>query len=467
MNSIASIKDHSADTGLNDLARKAVPLSHDIVSVSGFMEAIDGTLQGQVSLIGQARTANTEMSDASGDILIASEQLVASMDATGSVVRTSADRIRQNSEAGQEIAAWVQTLDARMLSVVETLHAMQSSAQQISDIALQVNILAINAKIEAARAGTAGRGFSVVAEEINALSHRTARATDSIRQTIDGLSSAIGSLRIEAEAVGVKAASASVGVAEVDSELCSISDHVEKGHLAAQQISRRASQVADTNTRFAPVFASVLSTATDAAAGVHDAKDQVAGLITLSESMLQVAVAHGADTDDAPMIALAQTTANQLGAALAEAVEKGQISAEALFDFRYQPIPDTNPEQVMARFTRLTDRLFTPIQEAVLPMDPRIVFCAAVDQNGYLPTHNQKFSHPQGPDPVWNAKHCRNRRIFADRVGLAAGRNTEPFLLQIYRRDMGGGSFAMMKDLSAPIFVKGRHWGGLRLAYLL
>ena len=54
--------------------------------------------------------------------------------------------------------------------------------------------------------------------------------------------------------------------------------------------------------------------------------------------------------------------------------------------------------------------------------------------------------------------------MFNDRVGLGAGRNREPFLLQAYRRDMGG-TFELMKDVSAPVVVKGRHWGGLRIAY--
>jgi len=94
-----------------------------------------------------------------------------------------------------------------------------------------------------------------------------------------------------------------------------------------------------------------------------------------------------------------------------------------------------------------------------------VVFCAAIDRNGFLPTHNRKFSQAQGPDPVWNAANCRNRRMFNDRVGLAAGRNTKPFLLQTYRRDMGGGQFAQMKDVSAPVFVQGRHWGGVRIGY--
>ncbi|MBL1845079.1 methyl-accepting chemotaxis protein, partial [Klebsiella pneumoniae] len=46
-----------------------------------------------------------------------------------------------------------------------------------------------------------------------------------------------------------------------------------------------------------------------------------------------------------------------------------------------------------------------------------------------------------------------------------AARNTEAFLLQTYRRDMGNGTFVMMKDVSAPIYVRGRHSGGFRMGY--
>jgi methyl-accepting chemotaxis protein len=52
---------------------------------------------------------------------------------------------------------------------------------------------------------------------------------------------------------------------------------------------------------------------------------------------------------------------------------------------------------VLTRFVTLTDRLLPPIQEPVLNLDPRIVFCAAVDRNGYLPTHNRKFSPSHSP----------------------------------------------------------------------
>lgn len=443
----------------------ALQLGHDVVAVSGFVDGLHATTRDQVDLVSRARSAVETVSKANGGIRQAADHLVTAVQQTMAGVDHSSQRIRESSLESQKVAEWVQTLDARMLSVATTLRAMQGSALQIAEIAQQVNILAINAKIEAARAGAAGRGFAVVAEEINALSRRTAAATDAIRTAIDGLASGIGGLRHEAEDVAKRAGTALAGAAGIDQALGEMAQNVRQGQSAAVEIARSASDVEAANETFAPVFSAVLSGATRTGEEITQARQQVSSLIGLSETLLQNVVGMGATSDDRPMIALATVTAQDIGKALERALAQGAITELALFDQRYRPIPGTNPEQVMAPFTNLTDRLFPPIQEAVLLADPRIVFCASVDKNGYLPTHNRKFSAAQGPDPVWNAANCRNRRIFDDRVGLGAGRSTAPFLMQIYRRDMGGGKFVMMKDVSAPIRVNGRHWGGLRLAY--
>ncbi len=76
-----------------------------------------------------------------------------------------------------------------------------------------------------------------------------------------------------------------------------------------------------------------------------------------------------------------------------------------------------------------------------------------------------QFRKPHGADPIWNAANGRNRRIYKDKTATAVSKSTRPFLLQTYRRDMGGGVFALMKDASAPIRVEGRLWGGLRVCY--
>ena len=191
---------------------------------------------------------------------------------------------------------------------------------------------------------------------------------------------------------------------------------------------------------------------------IHEAIDR-------SEEAFQASVEAGGASKDSHFIEKAQTLATEIGTAFETALAQGRITSSALFDQRYRPIPGTDPAQVMAPYTELTDSVLPPIQEPVLEFDPRVVFCAAVDRNGYLPTHNKKFAQPPSSDPVWNAANCRNRRIFDDRVGLKAGQNQRSFLVQVYLRDMGGGTFCLMKDLSSPIYVNGRHWGGLRLAF--
>jgi methyl-accepting chemotaxis protein len=199
---------------------------------------------------------------------------------------------------------------------------------------------------------------------------------------------------------------------------------------------------------------------------VEQAARRGEALRDISEAVMEAFAASGVDSDDSRFIRAAQDTARRLAACLEAALDRQEITEAALFDEAYRPIPGTDPPQVMAAFTPLTDRLLPPVQEPLLALDPRVAFCAAVDRNGYLPTHNRAFSHPQRPgEPAWNAAHCRNRRIFADRTGLSAARSRKPFLLQAYRRDMGGGQVVLMKDCSAPVLVRGRHWGAVRLAY--
>jgi methyl-accepting chemotaxis protein len=195
------------------------------------------------------------------------------------------------------------------------------------------------------------------------------------------------------------------------------------------------------------------------------ADERITSLLGHSEELIGYIAKSGFRTNDTKFIEYVVANARKIGELFEQAVTSGRISASDLFDDDYKPVPGSNPQQVTTRFSTFTDAVLPDIQEPALGFDPKVAFCAAVDRNGYLPTHNRKFSQPQGSDPVWNNANCRNRRIFNDRTGLNAGRNTKPFLIQTYRRDMGGGQFVMMKDVSAPIIVQGRHWGGLRMGY--
>ena len=188
--------------------------------------------------------------------------------------------------------------------------------------------------------------------------------------------------------------------------------------------------------------------------------------LKVGESLIEVVADCGVETDDTPFIRGAQQAAREIGRLLEESVAGGVISTTDLFDEDYQPIPGSNPPQHTTRFCALADALFPQVQEGMLGLSSKVVYCIAADRNGYVPTHIRQYCHPQRPgDVVWNTANSRYRRIFNDRTGLASARNQRPLLLQTYRRDMGGGQFVLMKEAAAPIVVNGRHWGAVRLAF--
>ncbi len=160
---------------------------------------------------------------------------------------------------------------------------------------------------------------------------------------------------------------------------------------------------------------------------------------------------------------LAVARAKMISELFEAAIVSGEIAEAALFDRNYLPIAGTDPQQFRNQALDFLERRLPAVQEPILDLDPAVVFSAAVDRNGYLPVHNKKYSAPQGGDPVWNNANSRNRRIFDDTTGLMAARNTTTVLSQTYPRDLGGGRVVLIKDISAPIFVNRKHWGGLRL----
>ncbi|MEC7258146.1 MAG: methyl-accepting chemotaxis protein [Pseudomonadota bacterium] len=454
----------SADE-LNSLNRLAGTLSYELVDISGFLDQVQLDSTQQLQSVNELRHQAKAIVSANGAVLKVSDTLHGRTCEMLDAVEHSVSFVQDSSERSRAVATWVQDLWQRMNEVGTALEAVEKSNAEIADIARHVNILAVNAKIEAARAGEMGRGFGVVAEAINELSQKTALAAQDIAGKIGALSGWVGTLRSESSEITRDADLVIEKSAEADRILGKIADGARESDNAARAIRESAQKVGSATDVFAPTFDSICTSFETTSGGLKSTHTRITGLIDKSEGMVQAAVSLGGTGKDAPFIDRVREDAARISEMFTRAVESGRISMADLFDTNYTPIPGTKPEQFSTRFTRLTDDLLPEVLESALSFDPKVVFCAAVDKNGYLPTHNRKFSQKPGNDVAWNTANCRNRRIFDDRVGLKAGRSTRPFLLQVYRRDMGGGTFAMMKDLSAPITVNGRHWGGLRMAY--
>ena len=161
------------------------------------------------------------------------------------------------------------------------------------------------------------------------------------------------------------------------------------------------------------------------------------------------------------MLALGSEFARRTAETLEKWLAAKEVTPERLFSFLYYPTPNTDPPKFSTDYDKLSDRDILPIQESILARSPAIVFTVTVDKNGYLPTHNQRYSMPLTGNLASDLVNNRTKRIFNDKTGLAAAQNTAPWLVQNYQRDTG----ETMADLSVPIFVQGKHWGAVRIGY--
>jgi methyl-accepting chemotaxis protein len=450
---------------LHKLAASAARLGYEVVDISGFLdemaersEAQITGLQGAFSTAEQVITATETVTGAAVDVKTAAETALELADHSVGAVRESATR-------STDVASWVTSVSSQIDSLVTSLAEVEKNNALISDIASQVNFLSINARIEASRAGDAGRGFAVIAQAVNELSTKTNEVAEQIKLSIDQLNEDITGLSRNSEEVRSKADQVIEDGKRTDAALGEIAGQIRGVHEKSVHIDDEAGKARNATATLSPALDKIRASIKDTSGRIAGVTDRTHDLIDRSEEIVQGTVSLGGATEDSVFIERVQQDAAILSDALENAVQTGRITTADLFCRDYAPIPGTRPAQVMAPFTTLTDELFTPVQEAALDFCDQVVFCAAVNLDGYLPTHNLKFSKPQGDDEGWNTANCRNRRIFDDRVGLKSGRNTAAFLLQVYRRDMGNGVFKLMKDVSAPIMVCGRHWGGLRLAY--
>lgn len=337
--------------------------------------------------------------------------------------------------------------------IVDSLRDVAGAAHEITQIALQTRLVAFNASVEAKRAGEAGRGFGVVADAVKDLASKVEQSSKAIMSTVGQLDARIAALSRE---IQVRAEQAEQGafhqaLSDVERGVSSINGAADRSRDVCDGLNGQMTEIETEMNRS--------SRALDSAMTRSEA------FLKVSEHLIELVAECGLETEDTPFIESVTHAATQISQLLEDAVRTNAISLADLFDTQYRPIPGTNPAQHTTKFVDLADRLFPQVQEQVLGAHAKAVFCIAVDRNGYVATHNKVYCNPQRGDLAWDTANSRYRRIFNDRTGLASARNERPFLLQTYRRDMGGGKFVLLKEAAAPIMVAGRHWGGLRLAF--
>ncbi|GAB3537511.1 methyl-accepting chemotaxis protein [Noviherbaspirillum agri] len=365
--------------------------------------------------------------------------------------------LRQISNARQD----AQAASAMMSKLQERSRRIHVITEVINEIAARTNLLALNAAIEAARAGEHGRGFAVVAGEVRQLAQRTKSATDDIGAMVREINEEAERAAAGMAALTDKVMEAAQNVERVHSYLGNIEQSSGVSENEIQQIATASRQHVETSQRIAAAILRIRDGMLVTEDELPRAASSAMALSERGERLFEALAESGASTSHDAIRSLAEQSAREVGKAFEQAIASGQISEAALFDRNYTPIPNTNPQKHTTAFDGFCDRVLPDIQEPILGSMPQLAYAGAVDNNGYFPTHNKKFSRPLTGDYETDLVNNRTKRIFNDRTGARCGSNTKPFLLQTYKRDTG----EVMHDLSVPIYVNGRHWGGFRIGY--
>lgn len=462
----------SSQADIAAIGERASRLGIEIADIVGIIEDLGGLGREQIDVLRAAMRSAASTGAANARLASSMAEAHTSATETRAILSTSADvvagTLEETSTNMRSLSEDVMGFAASLERVTATIKLVREASVSINSIARETQLVAINASIEAARLGNAGKGFAVIGNAIKTLADQIGSAAKQNEASLAALQGTLAELS-DSTKQSAETAQAAIASSERASEstraIQSLVSTVE--HLAdsIDQMVEPVQRNIEGSEELGQHLRAIGEMSKESERKLAAAGERSQAILDISEDFILYIATSGIETPDTPLIDICKQNAAEVSALFEAAVDAGKISISDLFDENYQPVRGSNPEQVLTRFTAFTDAHLPAIQEPVLTMHPKIAFCAAVDRNGYLPTHNLVYSKPQGDDPVWNAANCRNHRIFGDRTGLGAGRNTRPFLLQTYRRNMGGGKFVLMKDVSAPIMIKGRHWGGLRIGY--
>lgn len=375
--------------------------------------------------------------------------------------------VQGRTQAKKGVSA-IESLNADINTAAQQVQALKSKAEQIqkiteviNSVAEQTNLLALNAAIEAARAGEQGRGFAVVADEVRSLAGKTAGATQDIGKMLLEIRAETDKSSALMERVVLQTADVVGAMGELDGHFTDISTSVTCSAQALGDMEESLKQYNHTTNEISNSVAQIRDSLTATGRQSMTVSEQAFTLSLTTEGIFKALSHWDTQTFDQQVLLVANEAAKACGEKLAQGLANGSFTEAELFSPKYQPIANTQPQKYTTAFDRFTDQHFPAIQEPILAKHSEIIYAGAVDKKGYFPTHNKRFSQALTGKVEVDMVHNRTKRLFNDPTGSRCGTHTDPVLLQTYKRDTG----EIMHDLSVPIYVNGKHWGGFRVGF--
>ncbi|QZI68090.1 methyl-accepting chemotaxis protein [Pseudomonas protegens] len=236
-----SAKIRTALSRLGDYANQAASLASTSQSLSKQAETALGKQRDEADM---AATAMNQMASSISEVSVHIHDTASAADQVNNLTQVGSEEAQKTRVVIEKLADTVDAVSHSVEGLAQETQSIQQAANMIRSIAEQTNLLALNAAIEAARAGEQGRGFAVVADEVRALASKTQESTQSIQRIIITLQE-VASQAVEVARQGsIEARSGVAQVISTQDALNGINSAVERIHQMSQQMAAASEQQA-------------------------------------------------------------------------------------------------------------------------------------------------------------------------------------------------------------------------------